>query len=69
MSGETKPATNKVVVIVFGPPASGKSQLSQDVIDFLTEHDLVAEHYVFTTNDADAVRNIMGLAQDGGVQA
>lgn len=62
---------NKVIVLIFGPPRSGKTEIAKEIIDTLDGHDALEEEdlSVLTTNDAQAFEHVLETARDIGVES
>lgn len=65
---EIKPK-NSVLVIVIGPPRSGKSALSADIVEYFEQRDDVEHTRVFTTNDYDAFTQVQRITDKAMVES
>lgn len=68
MDGEIKPK-NSVLVIIIGPPKSGKSQLAADISTILKERVEVENVRVMTTNDYDAFAQVQRISDKAMVES
>ena len=70
MTGADKPG-NKVIVLIVGPPRSGKTELAREIAEAIEHAEGVEAEDVsiFLTNDARAFDEVLGMAKDVGVES